>query len=232
MSAWSDSIFAATRLGDYDYRVAAFGLTIDQLAQLNDPFINLALAMRGERKRQRERHEEFAAAEGRLMPALIAATAAWKGGTMYPDANRTQRFNFGEVRGYRAADAVWYKYATTLTGVMEKETGEDPFIVPEELRAVYNTRDFGPYLDSDLNDIPVNFVTTNDGTGGNSGSPVLNGRGELIGLDFDTNYEGVVKDYYYDSPMSRAIIVDIRYVMFIVDKVYHQDALLRELHVN
>ncbi len=229
---WLDSLYANTNMGEYDARAAAFGKTLDQLADLHDPFIDLSLALRGENREQRDRREEHAAAESRLMPALIGAYAAWKGGAMYPDANSTQRFNFGEVRGYSPGDAVWYNYATTLTGVMEKETGEDPFIVPAELKAVYENHDFGPYVDPTLNDVPVNFVTTNDGTGGNSGSPVINGRGELIGLDFDTNYEGVVKDYYYDTPASRAIIVDVRYVLFVIDRVYHLDNLVNELTVT
>jgi len=229
---WIDSLYTNTMMGEYDARAAVFGKTLDELAELHDPFIDLSLALRDENQEQRDRRKEHAAAESRLMPALIGAYAAWKGGAMYPDANSTQRFNFGEVRGYSPGDAVWYNYATTLSGVMEKETGEDPFIVPPELKAAYDSHDFGPYVDPTLDDIPVNFVTTNDGTGGNSGSPVINGRGELIGLDFDTNYEGVVKDYYYDSPASRAIIVDVRYVLFVIDKVYHLDNLVDELTVT
>jgi hypothetical protein len=142
------------------------------------------------------------------------------------------RFNYGFVKGYSPGDAIHYTYLTSLTGVMEKETGEDPFIVPVELKQAYEEQNFGPYLDPVIKDVPVNFLTTNDGTGGNSGSPIINGRGELIGLDFDCNYESVASDYLFIPELARSIVVDIRYMLFMIDNVYHLDALLNELSIH
>ncbi len=125
-----------------------------------------------------------------------------------------------------------YFYQTGLRGVMEKETGEDPFIVPAELKDVYLKKDYGEYVDPVINDVPVNFTTDNDGTNGNSGSPVFNGKGELIGIDFDGNIESVSDDYIYNGEISRSIVVDIRYALFLMDRVYHLDALMEELTIH
>ncbi|MBI5868232.1 MAG: S46 family peptidase, partial [candidate division Zixibacteria bacterium] len=112
---------------------------------------------------------------------------------------------------------------------MEKETGKEPFNSPPALLAVYKSHDFGPYLDSNLNDVPVNFLDTDDTTGGNSGSPVLNGKGELIGLCFDGNYEGLSADYKYDERVARTINVDSRYILFTLDKVMGAKELIGEM---
>ena len=135
----------------------------------------------------------------------------------YPDANSTMRLTYGSVQDYVPADAVEYDYVTYLSGVMEKEdpTNEE-FIVPEKLKELYKNKDFGRYgKDGKL---VVGFLTTNDITGGNSGSPVINGNGELIGLAFDGNWEAMSGDLAYETTVQRTICVDIRYVLFIIDK--------------
>ena len=182
--------------------------------------------------KMRDRRRAISGAEQRLQPKLIAAYAAWKGGAMYPDANSTIRFNYGEVKGYSPRDAVRYDYLTGLSGVMEKETGEDPFIVPDALAKTFMNKDTAGYIDPHISDVPVNFLSTNDGTGGNSGSPVINGKGEIIGLLFDGNYESIAADYLFDESIVRSINVDIRYVLYLIDRVYHHDALLNELTVQ
>jgi hypothetical protein len=151
---------------------------------------------------------------------------------MYPDANGTMRLSYGEVLGYAPRDAIVYDYHTDLTGEMEKETGSDPFIVPEPLKSAYGLKDFGKYADAHDSELPANFLTTNDITGGNSGSPVINGKGELIGIAFDGNYEAVACDYQFDAAIDRTIAVDVRYILFIIDKVYHLDGLLKEMTVR
>jgi hypothetical protein len=135
------------------------------------------------------------------------------------------------VKGYSPKDAVKYYYITSLSGVIEKHTGEEPFDCPKKLLKVYNNEDFGEYIDKYINDVPVNFLTTNDSTGGNSGSPVLNGKGELIGLLFDGNYEAMYSDYYFDPKLTRSINVDIRYVLFIAEKVDKAFNVLKELTI-
>ena len=135
------------------------------------------------------------------------------------------------MKGYSPRDAVWYNSLTSLSGVVEKNTGKEPFDNPERLLEVYRQRDFEPYVDKKINDVPVNFLTTNDSTGGNSGSPVLNGKGELIGLLFDGTYEAMYSDYYFNPELTRSISVDIRYVLFIAEKVDKALNVLEELTI-
>ncbi|HOD67591.1 MAG TPA: S46 family peptidase [candidate division Zixibacteria bacterium] len=227
-----DRMFAQTKVGQEQARREMFRMSTADLRRLRDPFIDLAAALGPEFERMQTEERVFASAAGRLERQYMRALQAWKGDRLYPDANGTKRFSFGEVRRYSPRDAVTHDYITSLTGVMEKETGAEPFIVPAELKQVWRRRDFWPYVDAHLNDVPVDFITTNDGTNGNSGSPVLNGRGELIGLDFDTNIESVHKDFCYNRNLSRAVVADVRYILFLLDKVYGYRALLDELTVR
>jgi hypothetical protein len=146
----------------------------------------------------------------------------------YPDANSTMRLTYGSVQDYKGADAVYYDYKTHLSGVMEKEdpTNEE-FIVPEKLKELYEKKDFGIYGSGD--DLVTCFLTTNDITGGNSGSPVINGNGELIGLAFDGNWEAMSGNIAYEPNLQRTICVDIRYVLFIIDKYAGAQNLIDEL---
>ncbi|NNF01237.1 MAG: S46 family peptidase [Bacteroidia bacterium] len=146
----------------------------------------------------------------------------------YPDANSTMRVTFGKVSDYVPMDAVFYKHYTTLDGVMEKmDNTNDEFVVPKKLEKLYKSGDFGPYgEDGKLN---VNFITTNDITGGNSGSPVINGKGQLIGLAFDGNWEAMSGDIAYDKVYKRCINVDIRYVLFVIDKYAGAGHLVKEM---
>jgi len=135
----------------------------------------------------------------------------------YPDANSTMRLTYGRVEPYKPADALFADYYTTLQGVMEKEDStNEEFIVPAKLKELYNKKDFGPYADHGI--MHVCFISTQDITGGNSGSPVMNGNGELTGVAFDGNSEAMSSDIKYDVNLQRTICVDIRYVLFIVDK--------------
>lgn len=136
-----------------------------------------------------------------------------------PDANFTIRLTYGNVKPYDPKDGVHYKYYTTLKGVMEKEDANNPeFVVPAKLKELYNTKNFGRYA-MDNGEMPTCFLTTNDITGGNSGSPVMNGNGELIGCAFDGNWESLSGDINFDNNLQRCIAVDIRYVLFIVEKL-------------
>jgi len=116
--------------------------------------------------------------------------------------------------------------------VMEKETGEDPFVVLPRLRELWEKKDFGPYADPSLGDVPVAFIANLDITGGNSGSPVINGKGELIGCAFDGNWESVVGDYYYQDRYNRSINVDSRYILFVLDKFDGAENIIRELDIR
>lgn len=147
----------------------------------------------------------------------------------FPDANSTLRLTFGQVKGYYPKDAVYYDYQTTLDGVMEKEDSANwEFVVDPKLKALHKAKDFGRYAMSDGR-MPVAFSATTHTTGGNSGSPVLNADGELIGVNFDRNWEGVGGDIQYLPDYQRSIIVDIRYVLFIIDKFAGAGYLLDEM---
>jgi len=227
-----DNLYQKTQLGSLEKRLKMFGMSREELERLNDPFIDFASQLEVEREELRRKKKELSGTLTRLEPKLIQAYAGWKKKKLYPDANRTMRFNYGKVEGYIPQDAVSFRHITTLTGVIEKDTGQEPFDVPEELEEVYSKKDFGSYFDELIGDVPVNFLSTNDITNGNSGSPVMNGKGELVGLAFDGNYESISADYLFEPELTRAINVDVRYALFLLDKVYHAEGLLKELSIH
>ena len=148
----------------------------------------------------------------------------------YPNANSTMRMSYGKVSDYYPADGVYYSWQTFMKGIMEKEDSEsEEFIVPERLKEIYENKDFGIYGEG--NKMPVCFLTNHDITGGSSGSSVINGNGELIGLAFDSNWEGVSGDIAYNSKMQRCVNVDIRYVLLIIDKFAGAKNLIKELEI-
>jgi hypothetical protein len=149
----------------------------------------------------------------------------------YPDANSTMRLTYGNVLSYEPKDGVEYKYVTTLKGVIEKEDPSNPeFVVEKKLKDLYYAKDFGQYADENGN-MPVAFLSNNDITGGNSGSPVINGKGELIGCAFDGNWEAMSGDIEFEEDLQRTISVDIRYVLFIIDKYAGATNLIDEMTI-
>lgn len=149
----------------------------------------------------------------------------------FPDANSTLRVTYGQVKGSNPKDAVYYGYQTHLAGVMEKYIpGDYEFDVPKKLVNIYNTKDYGIYKDK-TGDVPVNFTATNHTTGGNSGSPALDANGNLIGLNFDRQWEGTMSDINFDPRFSRNIMVDTKYILFIVDKYADAKWLLKEMKI-
>lgn len=154
-----------------------------------------------------------------------------EGKAMYPDANSTMRMTYGRVLNYSPKDGVIYDFITTLDGVMQKEDPKNwEFVVPAKLKELYNAKDFGPYALEDGR-MPVAFLTNNDITGGNSGSPVLNRKGELIGTAFDGNWESMSGDIIFEPSLQRCINVDIRYILFIMDKFGRAGYLLNEMKI-
>lgn len=150
----------------------------------------------------------------------------------YPDANSTMRVTYGKVKSYEPQDGVHYNYFTTMDGLIAKyKPNDEDFDVPADVRAAYAQKDYGQYADED-GTLHTCFITNNDITGGNSGSPCINGNGELIGTAFDGNWEAMSGDIAFDKKYKRTIVCDIRYVLFLVDKIGHADNIIKELEIR
>ncbi|MBI4548155.1 MAG: S46 family peptidase, partial [Ignavibacteriae bacterium] len=225
-----DDLFDDTKLKTQEGALKLLEKSADDIQ--DDEFVKFAMELDKDNSQLQAQVVAFNAKIGLLRAKLLEAWTAWKGPDLYPDANRTLRLSYGTVQPYKPRDAVHYHYVTTLGGVMEKESGEDPFIVPPKLKELWENKDFGIYADSTLKDVPVAFTADLDITGGNSGSPIINGKGELIGLAFDGNWEAVVGDYLYQEPLNRAISVDARYILFILDKYSSAQTILNELVIK
>jgi hypothetical protein len=209
---------------------ALFDMSSAQLNDLREPLLEFSAEINKLSQQARPRTQRFNATVTRWRPLILEGMSEMKGTRPYPDANRTLRFTYGAVKGYVPHDAATYSPFTHLSGVIEKDTGREPFDVPEKLKQLYRARDFGPYTDG--SDVPVNFLSDTDIIGGNSGSPIMNGRGEQVGIIFDGNYEGLGNDFFYNETKGRAIAVDIRYVLFVADKFGDAGYILRELDLR
>jgi len=229
IDGWIEAAFRKTGLKDAAYVKVLYEKSAEEIEALGDPLLDLAIRLYEPSERKYERDKVWNAKIKNLRGEYIDALYAWKGKNLYPDANSTMRFTYGTVRGYSPADAVFYQPFTTLKGVLEKNTGAEPFDAPAKLTELYQKKDFGRWVDPELNDVPACFLCLGDITGGNSGSAVMNARGELIGLAFDGNYEAMTSDWLYDPEIQRTIAVDIRYVMFITEKFAGADYLLKEM---
>ena len=209
-----------------------FDLSSAQLRELHEPFVDFAAELLPLLSQQRIRTQAFNATVARWRPLMLRGMIEMRGTKPYPDANRTLRFTYGEVKGYVPHDAAIYLSSTTLGGVVEKDTGREPFDVPEKLKQLYRALDFGPYATANGANVPVDFLSTTDIIGGNSGSPIMNGRGEQVGIVFDGNYEGLGNDFFYNEEKGRTISVDIRYVLFLTDKFGGAGYILKELDIK
>lgn len=169
----------------------------------------------------------------RLYEAGLKEMATENGKSLSPDANFTMRLTYGKIGGYKPADAVEYKYYTTTKGILEKEKpGDYEFDVPAKLKQAITEKNYGAYVDTQTGEMHVAFLSNNDITGGNSGSPIFNAKGELIGLAFDGNWEAMSGDIVFEPDLQRTINVDIRYVLFVMDKVGGAQRLIDELTIK
>ena len=175
-----------------------------------------AMALKKEKDAAVARSTAFASKIDRLRLLYQRGMAEMKGITPYPDANSSLRFSYGNVKGYAPREAEYRTPFTTIRGMLEKDTGINPFDVPQKIKELNAARDFGRYGSGDS--VVVNFLSTLDIIGGNSGSPILNGKGEQVGICFDGNFEGVGNDFYYNPNSDRTISVDIRYVLWVTEK--------------
>ena len=226
---------AGTKLGSTEERLKWFAADRKAFEASNDPAIQYAVAvmptlLKLEQERKTRAGENLAA-----RPVYLQALADYKksqGEFVYPDANLSLRITFGNVMGYAPKDGVEYTPFTTLEGVVAKETGQDPFDSPKALLDAVAAKRYGGLEDKRIGSVPVNYLSDLDITGGNSGSPVLDAHGKLVGLAFDGNWESVSSNWVFDPKMTRMIAVDGRYLRWIMQEVYPAPQLLKEMNVG
>jgi hypothetical protein len=229
-----DDLLAHTKVTDLAERKRMFDESEEQLRGRHDPLLDLAFALDRELLTLKERDDRFQGAVSRLRPRWQRAVIAHAGRPVAPDANGTLRVAFAHVKGYSPRDGAWMRPQTTVGGVVEKNTGAPPFNAPAELLAAAPKAPASRWADPKLKDVPVDFLADADTTGGNSGSPVVNGRGELVGVNFDRVWENVANDFGYNPDVARNISVDVRYMLWLMQAL-HGDAagpLLEEMGVG
>ena len=214
-----DEIYAGTKIANREERLKMLAESPQQLRARKDPMLELAFALEPELLELKQRTDRHAGAIARLRPQWRRAVLAHAGKPVAPDANSTLRVSFAHVKGYRPRDGVLYEPQTTVRGLLEKHTGEEPFNVPAQLRTAAKGSEH----------VAVNFLADADTTGGNSGSPVVNGTGELVGLNFDRVWENIANDFGYNPEIARNVSVDMQYMLWVLDKVSGARELLREL---
>jgi hypothetical protein len=223
---------AATKLTDEKLRVENLDAPLARLKMLDDPYVRLALALSPELARARAERKEIAGALLRVRPSYLAALRAFRaseGRLTYPDANSTLRVSFAEVKGYSPKEALVATPQTSTAGLLEKETGVEPFASPARVLDALHARKLGRWENARLGGVPIGFLSNADTTGGNSGSPAVNGKGELVGLNFDRVWENVAGDFGWTAERSRNVMVDVRYALWLIGDVDGQTALVDEL---
>ncbi len=231
VEAFLDRLFQASRLDSEKAVLSSLAMTPEELGKLDDPFLGLARALYPEQVQVREAEKARKGTLDRLLPRLVEVKQQFLAKNFIPDANRTLRLTFGRIKGYTPRDAVTYGPITTLDGVVEKSTGRDPFNAPKSLLDLYARKDFGRFAPEGFRSVPVCILYDADTTGGNSGSPVLNKRGELVGVNFDRTFEATINDFAWSQDYSRSIAVDIRYVLWVTQKFARADRLLQEMKI-
>ena len=232
IDAWLDRLVAGTRIYDKAFRLSLLDKPTSSLVATKDPMVLLAAELYPLQESIREKNKEREGALYRLGPLYAEALLARSGGLVAPDANSTLRVTYGRVLGVAERDGLLYAPQTTLAGIVEKATGKGEFNAPKaELDAIKALRagKTSPYVDPKLNDVPVDFLSTVDTTGGNSGSATLNAKGELCGLLFDGTFDTVASDYLFDPVRTRSIHVDSRYMLWTMTEVDGATNLLREI---
>jgi hypothetical protein len=204
-----DDLYARTSVLDPAERAKMFDESLAALRARRDPLLDLGIALAGDLEKLAEENDRLDGATARLRPIWRRAVIAHARKPVAPDANLTLRVSFAHVKGYEPRDGVFYQPQTTLAGILEKDTGQEPFHAP------------APILDGARRtpDVPVNFLADGDTTGGSSGSPVVNGRGELVGVNFDRVWENVANDFGYNPDIARNISVDVRYLLWLAPEL-------------
>lgn len=248
-----DALYALSSLTDKDKRLAWMDADASAFETSADPFIRLAVALYPQNMQAEKDAKTLAGKLSKARPDYMKAIIAYNkanGWPVYPDANGTLRITYGMVDGYQSTDALYKQPFTRLEGITAKHTGVEPFNAPAKLLEAIEAKRYGSHavktvyqdpaswlcrlfscLDKpeEFGSVPVNFLSSVDTTGGNSGSPVFNGKGELVGLNFDSTYEAITKDWFFNPTITRAVHVDIRYILWMMDEVDNAHNLIEEL---
>ena len=230
-----EKIYSASTFDQTAKRLEAMEQSKAALDRSEDPFMQLASKVHATRMSLENRRKEIDGRLDRVIPKYMTAIIAWKrsqGKPVYPDANSSLRVSFGRVAAFSPEDGLIKGPFTTVEGIVAKTSQKKPFETPTALLDAVRGRRYSLFKDQVLNSVPVNFLSTVDTTGGNSGSPVMNKKGELIGLNFDSTYESVTKDWYFDEDRTRAIHVDIRYMLWVMKEVDRAENILREMTIR
>ncbi len=221
-----------TRLDEPDYVMEAMGKTPQEVQEMVDPFIRWMLALKPVYDAQEERDKSRSGKLTELSAKLVDVKKQFLKEEFVPDANGTLRFTHGFIKGYAPADAVWMQPITTLKGIIEKYEPEPPFDAPKQIRTLYREKRFGDYAKTKAEGVPVCILYSMDTSGGNSGSPVFNAEGQLVGLNFDRTFEATINDFAWNESYSRSIGVDMRYVLWLLDVYAGADRLLQEISLD
>jgi hypothetical protein len=224
-------LIAGSKVFDVPERMKMFDETPDQVKARKDPLLEFGISLDVERRELKDRRDRWAGATLRLRPLWRKVVIAHSGKPVAPDANSTLRVTFGKVQGYRPRDALLAAAQTTLSGMIEKHAGEGEFDAPLKVREAYAAKKFGRWVDPTLKDVPIDFLSDCDTTGGNSGSPTIDGAGRLVGVNFDRVWENVANDFGYNPVVARNVNADVRYLLWLLEEVEGAQDLLRELMV-
>ena len=229
-----DTMYANTKLTNKETRLGWMKKSVADFKASNDPFIQYAVTTYDARIKRENEAKERSGELMKVRPQYMAAIIAYNkelGKPVYADANSSLRVSVGHVKGYSPEDGLYAVPFTRLEGIVQKDTGKDPFDAPKKELELIKNKQYGDYYMKEIDSVPVNFLSTLDTTGGNSGSPTLNGRAELVGLLFDGVYESIIGDWGYDPQTNRSIQVDSRYMLWVMKYLDHADNLLDEMEI-
>jgi hypothetical protein len=229
-----NELYKSTKLNSQKQRLALMSSSLSDFNSSKDPFIQLAVSSFKERKAIEDKSKELAGNIQAYRPKYMEALIAYFNDNnlpVYADANSTLRITYGNVKGYSPQDGLTATPFTTLEGIVAKDTGVTPFDAPKKQLDLINKRHYGDFAKPAIGSVPVNYLGTLDITGGNSGSPTLNGKAEFVGLVFDGVYESIIGDWDYDTKLNRSIHVDVRYMLWVMEHVDGATNLIEEMDI-